>query len=244
MQRDRIMDFFATIQAKYLSGAMPIIPEIGDGETAATDTAERYDFSGVAPIPLTSLALTDGFVGYREIPLDVTPKVPPYKVNTGLTNIKGREYFMQYFPLSASDMVDLKAHAFVVNPQSGSNEFFSLYENNRYNKIPNFISTDSILHNYHLLFGHLLKTLEEEKLAFILRELNTALVSDAKEIFDTVESTPWEMAARRNLGFFTVGSVLLDPSVGITREVSVAVNQELELIKNKAGIAPSVIINE
>ncbi len=138
---------------------------------------------------------------------------------------------------------DLKNNAFAVQAAS-YNEFYSLYEQNRYALIPSFITTDSILHNYHLMFDHLLKQLEEEKLAFVLHTLNTNLVSQATIQLTEAGETPWKLAAERNLGFFTVGSKLLDNTVAIPTPVVKEVTQELALIEAKKGIDNSVVMNK
>jgi len=94
----------------------------------------------------------------------------------------------------------LVKNAFVVQP-SYNNEFFPLYESNRYSYTPSFITTDSILHNYHLMFDFLLKQLEEQKLAAELKQLNASMLSESLNQYDNLKGTEWENAAKRNIGF-------------------------------------------
>ena len=94
------------------------------------------------------------------------------------------------------------------------------------------------------MFDHLLKQLEEEKLAFVLHTLNTNLVSQATTQLTEAGETPWKLAAERNLGFFTVGSKLLDTTVAIPTPVVKEVTQELALIEAKKGIDNSVVMNK
>lgn len=144
------------------------------------------------------------------------------------------------FSTSAKDL--LVKNNFVVVPAS-YREFFSLYESNRYDQIPNFITSDSILHNYHLMFDQILKRLEEEKLAPELKNLNKLSLAQAEKNFTATQGTVWENAARRNLGFFTVASKLLDSTTKVDPFVKREVDRELALIEAHTEIAPSPVMN-
>ena len=96
------------------------------------------------------------FAPYREVPVTLKPAVEAYKVAEDLSNIINKDLF----DFSAEAQNLLVKNGFVVVPSSWR-EFFSIYEVNRYNSIPNFITTDAMMHNYHLYFSHLLRTLEK-----------------------------------------------------------------------------------
>lgn len=122
-------------------------------------------------------------------------------------------------------------------------EFYQLYEANRYDLTANFITTDSILHNYHLVFDFLLKKIEEEKLCAKLTELSADMLSGSIKQYNLLKGTEWENAAKRNVGFFTVASKLLNPSTDALPIVAEEVNQELVLIENHQGVAKSPVMN-
>lgn len=185
-----------------------------------------------------NLASASKFALYEEVPVNVTPKVAPYSVKTDLSNVSNAGNFV----LSDQAKKMLAQNAFVV--QSGyNNEFFTLYEKNRYDFIPNFVTTDSILHNYHLMFDFLLKQLEEQKLATELKHLNEKMLAESLSQYQSLKGTKWENAAKRNVGFFTVGSKLLDSSINIPNIVNNEVNQELALIAAHQGINESPVMN-
>ncbi len=194
--------------------------------------------------PATVLA--SKFATYEEVPVNISPKVPPYTVNQDLSNIINAKdlFYYNFSPSSFSDKEKdlLIKNAFVVKP-SHYNEFFQLYESNRYSYIPSFITTDSILHNYHLIFDFLLKKLEEQKLAPELKKLNAGMLAEAINQYNILKGTEWENAAKRNVGFFAVGSKLLDPTINIPAIVANEVNQELALIEAHQGIAKSPVMN-
>jgi len=185
-----------------------------------------------------AVALASKFATYEEMPVNISPKIPVYSVSQDLGNITNASDFT--FSDTAKNL--LVKNAFVVRP-SYFNEFFPLYESNRYGHTPSFVTTDSILHNYHLIFDFLLKQLEEQKLAPELKKLNTIMLSESLSQYNYLKGTEWENAAKRNVGFFTVGSKLLDSSVSVPSIVASEVNQELALIKAHQGITRSPVMN-
>lgn len=179
------------------------------------------------------------FAIYEEVPVSINPKVPAYSVNQNLNNVTNADDFN--FLSDAAKKLLVK-NAFVIIP-AYHNEFFPLYESNRYNYTPSFITTDSMLHNYHLMFDFLLKQLEEQKLVTELKQLNASMLSESLNQYNSLKGTEWENAAKRNVGFFAVGSKLLDSSVNIPSIVANEVNQELALIEVHQGIEKSPVMN-
>ena len=113
----------------------------------------------------------------------------------------------------------------------------------RYEPVPLFVTTDSMLHNYHLFFNHLLKAIETDSLMPELRKLNQAMLLEAQEQYAALKGTAWENAAKRNMGFFAVGARLMDASVVVPPEVQNEVAKELDLIARHEGIAVSPLMN-
>ncbi|NLC11994.1 MAG: DUF3160 domain-containing protein [Firmicutes bacterium] len=178
------------------------------------------------------------FAAYEEEAVGLAPAVEPYKVETGLENVTNREMFI--FSPQAEEL--LVKNGFVVVPSS-YREFFMLYEMNRYEPLPSFITTDSILHNYHLFFSHLLRVIEKEKLAPELKELVAAMFSASEGQYAALQGSDWENAARRNLGFFAVAGSLLGLDLPVPVSVREVVGEELLLIESQAGIQVSPLMN-
>ena len=184
------------------------------------------------------VAFASKFATYEEVPVNISPKIPAYSVSQNLSNVTNASDFT--FSDAAKNL--LVKNAFVVKP-SYNNEFFPLYESNRYSHTPSFITTDSMVHNYHLMFDFLLKQLEEQKLAAELKQLNANMLSESLNQYNSLKGTEWENAAKRNVGFFAVGSKLLNSSVNIPSIVANEVNQELALIEAHQGIEKSPVMN-
>jgi len=189
--------------------------------------------------PTKSVSIAQGqFAQYQEVKVNISPQVASYKVDSNLANVANKKDFA--FNEKAQDL--LVKNAFVVQPGFQA-EFFPLYERNRYSYTPNFITTDSILHNYHLFFSFLLRNIEKDQLSDQLKNLNTLMLDKAQEQYNDLVGTDWENAAKRNLGFFAVGSKLLNPQIQVPQVVKTEVDKELSLIDKHQGIEDSPVIN-
>lgn len=165
------------------------------------------------------------FASYKEVTTDVTPSVKSYQVDKDLGNITNKEKFA--FSKEAKDI--LVKNGFMVIPKQ-MEEFFSTYEMNRYDYTPNFITTDSMLHNYHLYFSYLLRTVEKENLRGELNDLTGSMLVKSQKQYQSLKGTDWENAAKRDVAFFAVAARLLDPKAEIPSYVSENVDAELALI--------------
>ncbi len=181
--------------------------------------------------------LVTGTVKNNEIA--VVPNVAPYTVNKNLSNIDNLWQF--YF---SDDMIEkLYRNSFFVGGDSGR-EFFEIYENNRYNTVPSFITVDSLMHTYHLYFSYLLKNIERDYLSANLTQLSRQMLDNSLEQYRQLKGSEWEAAAKRNVAFFTVGAKLLDDSTPVDAEVAEAVSYELDNIRHAEGIFESKITGE
>lgn len=166
----------------------------------------------------------------------VVPCVEKYEIAPDLSNI----YNLQKFYLS-DDIADmLVKNGFVVFSSAGS-EFFEVYEYNRYDEIPNFVTVDSMMHTYHLYFSHLLKETEKNYLWDNIRELSVRMMNNSISQYDTLKGSEWESAARRNVAFFTVGAMLMDKDVDPEDYVDDIVRYELDNINNANEILLSEV---
>lgn len=205
---------------------------IATGNTnAVTNTNSSNSIADVFGVPGAQAA---PFAVYKEVPVNIHPNVTPYTVDANLKNVEIAEDIY----LANETTQTIAKNLFAVS-QPRWNEFFSLYENNRYENIPNFITTDSILHNYHMFFDDTLKSLEEGALREQLESLNQESVAAAQEQYAQLQGTEWGNAAKRNLIFFSVASKLLDPTVVVQRDVLETVDAEIALINEHRDVAPS-----
>jgi len=142
------------------------------------------------------------------------------------------------YVLSQSQLERLARDGFVVSPGT-EKEFFTLYEKARYANVPVFVTSDSLLHVYHLLFDEALQTAETQHFIPLLRDLNQALLARTDEVYQALQGSGWEDAARRTVAFFGVASRLLDADVRVPEYAADLVEAELALVNSAAGISPS-----
>lgn len=173
---------------------------------------------------------------------NITPQVTPYSVEPDLSNIEN----LGQFYISENDLEfvqKLAQNGFVVAGDAG-NEFFEVYEFNRYELIPNFVTVDSLMHTYHLYFSYLLKNIERDYLYDSLVKLSDKMLENSLVQYEALKGSEWESAAKRNVAFFTIGMKLLDDSTEVNSDVADVVQSELDKIKNANGVAISEIRND
>ena len=164
----------------------------------------------------------------------VTAAVADYQVAQDLSNVSNAADFYV-----SEDMRRLIAtNGFGVSLNSAGAEFFEVYENNRYNQLPNFVTVDSMMHTYHLYFSCLQKRVEKNYLLSMLGQLTGLLYQDCYSQYIYLTDPEWQDAARRTWEFFAVASALL----GLAADLDEIAAAELALIQSAQGIAMSPLL--
>ncbi|WP_029231429.1 DUF3160 domain-containing protein [Butyrivibrio sp. VCB2006] len=167
---------------------------------------------------------------------NLVPSIPSYTVEQDLSNVVINPYLEYKFDPENDNQYNnpqknkelLSKNGFFVDPKSG-NEFFDVYEGNRYGQIPNFVTVDSLMHTYHLYFAYLMRTSEKSYLAGELTRLSAAMLEVSEKQFDELAGTDWDNAARRNVALFYIGNLLL----GEKPEMPTALADNEEIIKSE-----------
>jgi hypothetical protein len=142
------------------------------------------------------------------------------------------------FVLSDEQLQRLAGDGFVVS-QGSEKEFFTVYEKARYNNQPIFVTSDALLHVYHLIFDKVLRTAESDYFIPLLHDLNQGMLAQTDAQYQELQGTAWEEAARRSVAFISIGSKLLDPQVQTPEYAADLVEAELAQIKAAEGILKS-----
>ena len=151
------------------------------------------------------------------------------------TGFSGVDNWDQYMYLSEKAVSLLEQNHFFVDSRFGYDEFYTVYEDNRYWNRPNFVTVDSLMHTYHLYFSLLMKNTERDYVAPELLELSRKMTERSRGQLAVLQGTEWESAALRNLAFFTVGCRLQDPETEIDPRVAETVNTEYDRIMAAEG---------
>ncbi|MCR5476766.1 MAG: DUF3160 domain-containing protein [Lachnospiraceae bacterium] len=246
-------------------------PDVPGPQTAenATDVTPEPQGAGTstgaaggsesASAPAESLTFTrTSFLGEEESVYHdpaLVPQLAPYRVAEDFSNVVFDPMFSYLFyqedpdtgtslPTELSQA--LTRECFAVLPGHGE-EFFDIYETNRYSCFPSFITVDSLMHTYHLYFAHLMKTCEKTYLTGELQRLSGRMLEISLEQAEALRGTGMEEAARRNAIFFAVGCRLQDPSFAFPAgdsEIAETAEAEVRKILDAAGIADCVLTGE
>ncbi|MBP3824627.1 MAG: DUF3160 domain-containing protein [Butyrivibrio sp.] len=226
--------------------------EDADG-AAQTDTSANAQQDGASNTSATgklpSLLGDEEEIYYDEA---LVPSVEPYEVAPDFSNVTYHpDYAYLFEPQYKSEWNDptllrdaLVKNGFAIKKDSGHDEFYELYEDNRYFFFPNFVTVDSLMHTYHLYFAHLMKNTEKDYLADKLKELSAQMLAKSTEQYNALKGTKWESAALRNLEFFCIGAYLQDETVAAPvddADFAAAVKAEIDKINGAEAIDDCVV---
>jgi hypothetical protein len=117
-------------------------------------------------------------------------------------------------------------------------KFSELYKGLKDNSIPIYVTTDCVLHTYHILYDYSLRILEMNYLYPELGKLTDKMIKQTEKLMPGKQGQIKE-ALLMNLAYFEVAAKLLNPDFEISRSVARVVEQELNLINGAKGIEKS-----
>ncbi|MGA9187544.1 MAG: DUF3160 domain-containing protein [Methanosarcina sp.] len=150
---------------------------------------------------------------YRLEAINVELKAPSYELPLNKERISNYETFSGTIPLNESALKMLESNGFVVieNPYNpGEEDITSMYSTLKQEEVPIFITTDSLLHIYHIQFDETLRQIEEKEFYDTLWKTDLALLNASTEKYNSAAGEEQE-AARRNAAYFAVALSLLQP---------------------------------
>jgi hypothetical protein len=124
------------------------------------------------------------------------------------------------------------------------NELFTEGYGDNYSTIPVFISSDFLLHVYHVVFDRMLQNMEEKKFYFRLAELTKKMAVRTKLEVDQAKNKEVYNAALNNFAFFSLAGHILDSTFVLDPRVTDVVKEETARIESAKDVANSSIINE
>ncbi len=182
---------------------------------------------------------------YEPQPVSVTPKGASYTLPIRLNEVANAEDVRLFLGLDENGRESIERNGFVVvnakNPMGGRyDEVISPYLVLKDAIIPIFVTSDSLLHLYHVLFDEILRCVEEKEFFPILMTMTDALLQESLEQYDSFSGELKE-AARRNVAYLTVAMKLLGQEVNVPDSVAGEVSTELAAIEAHGGFGYSAI---
>ena len=203
--------------------------ENGDVGEEGEEQIPCYEFASAVPL------LENSFATYYGYAVSITPAVAEYDLDheAAVNNLGG------FF-----DWIEgpLRTNGFFVdiNSPCGKN-FYTAYGRIRTSAMPIFITTDSLLHTFHILYDYSLRIVELKYFLPSLEDLGRALLERLDNYHLDISDPLLQEGARRAVAFFGVAVKLLDSSAEVPDYVSNVIGQEVSLIEGHAGFHSSPI---
>ena len=209
----------------------PLPPTVEPSSTPTEPPPVPTETPAPEPVPTPAKVAQAGrFAPYRPVSVDLPARYQGYALPLAPDQLANRDDFA----FSPAQEALLAGNGFVVAP-AAYKEFFHLYEEARYRELPLFVTTDSVLHVYHLLFDKLLRTAEVEYFVPTTVRLSQAMLEASLAQYQALRGTAAETAAWCNVGYFAVALSLLEPDFTPPPPVADVVAQELALIDAHQG---------
>lgn len=166
-------------------------------------------------------------------------KVDPYVIEKDLSNIENIQYFTG-FTDEQKEM--LSTNGFVVLPGTNTRMHY-IYDVNEYLKVPNFITSDSVLHIYHQFFDKSLMHIESEYLYNYMDILTNQMLDKSIRMMDILEDEKLKGLQEKNIIYFLVARMVMlnttDIDVKVSEEHLNIAKQEYNLIEEADGFTDS-----
>ena len=149
---------------------------------------------------------------YYPSPVMITPSSVQYQVKADFSNVINFEDFN----FNDAEKQFLYNNYFLVSPKrlkngSGYKEIYDVYNECREHGIPIFITTDAMLHTFHLCFDTILKELEEKRFYKDLHNLLTALLDETLyQRYPAITDSEAKTAMLRTIDYLITAKLLLD----------------------------------
>ena len=174
---------------------------------------------------------------YEPYQADVLPSIPAYSISGGLENVVNASQFK----LTSSQRERLSGQGFIAMP-SDMEQIYGMYKLLAEREQPIFVTTDSVLHAFHILYDYALRVMEFERFYSDLDQLISEMLDRSIELYRASVGKLAKEAAIRNIAFFDVAARLMgmlrDDIPPEARKLSDA---ELNLIRSHSIISPSPI---
>jgi len=180
--------------------------------------------------------LQTAFGVYHPYPVRITPSVTPYTLSPDFSNVAN----FSRFSFREAEKALLFKNGFVATP-SNFKQIYDLYNECKRAEIPIFVTTDAMLHTFHILYDYALRILEMRRLVGILDKLTKDLVEHTQRQYNLAVDGKTRTALLKNLAYCSFAAVLVDRTFSVPSLVKDLVDRELALIDAHQGFASSPI---
>lgn len=139
-----------------------------------------------------------------------TAKAAQYDLPLDLNQVDNWSKIQEQYNLSSEAVSKLQQNGFVAIDSSNQDDFANFYSNLKYDNIPLFITSDSLLHYYHIFFDTTLMKLERDLFYDDVWQMTEELLAEAEKNYQSTTGDLQE-AAKRNVAYLSVALEVLKP---------------------------------
>ncbi|HUU29416.1 MAG TPA: DUF3160 domain-containing protein [archaeon] len=181
-------------------------------------------------MPVIDRQVTTEFGVYDPVAVEIAPAVADLTLAEDFSNVA---FFESMKPAFDTQALELLARNHFVALPGRFKQVHDLYNWAKSEDLPVFVTTDAMLHTFHILYDYALRILETERFQYDLRSLNEALLEMVQQRSSTDEKLAEEL--RRLVAFVSTARKLADPDSDIPGGVTDLVQAELALIEAHQG---------
>lgn len=108
---------------------------------------------------------------------------------------------MEEMPSELTAMLSKTGFAIIPN---NNIQLFHVYEQNDYQQFPNFVTTDMYMQLFHMYFGYVLRTVEEDQFIPLLSQICEMMMKDMRQLSETATNTSIKDLANYNLTYYAI----------------------------------------
>jgi len=151
---------------------------------------------------------------FEPVKIEAEAKLKPYALPLDLSKLTNADFGKLVWPGRQQERAEaaqamLRKNAFVVLPGGRRDDVAKFYQSIKQRGLPVFVTTDSLLHLYHVQFDETLKDIEEREFFDEALRISRAVQAEALKIHGIAKGDV-KKAARLLVGFATVPVVLLN----------------------------------
>lgn len=214
-------------------GSETPVAKVKPASASASENTSRLE-------PELEFASTAAYDALEKENAKVKPVLASYTVKPDFSNVANSKDFTSFMEPKLKTMI--AKNGFAATPTNYI-QMFQIYEENQYQtpKLPAFITTDSMLHIYHIFYDYTLRSVESNKLYDAAVSLTKTMIAASQQDLKAASTPELKDAAQRNLAYFAVASNLLTGAAP-PQSAKVMVNGDLALISSHGGRTKSNII--
>ncbi len=171
-------------------------------------------------------------------------KVNNYEIAKDLSNI---ENINQFSGFTQEQLKKLVNNGFLVLP-AGSTKMYHTYDSNEYTGIPNFITSDSVLHLYHQFYDKSLINVESAYLYNDLDLMTKQMLDKSILLSNTLEDQQLRDLQKKNVIYYLTARMLMlnstELSVTVDAELLATAKKEFELCSKAESVTLSPLLNK